>query len=101
MNTKQTNEAVKIRPTRKQKAILDYIESYINEHGYSPSYREIKDALGYKSVASVAIHIDNLIKRGHLVKRDYSARSVDLARPTELRPVSTNEILPSEEKWLV
>ncbi len=101
MNEIQTNKSSKVRPTRSQKAILDFIEMYIKEHGYSPSYREIMNGLNYKSVASVANHVNNLINRGHLTKRVYSARSVDLADAVETKQISTNNISPSEEKWLI
>ena len=67
-----------VRPTKKQKALLDYISSFIAEHGYSPSYREIMKSLNYTSVSTVALHVGNLIKRGHLIKRDYSARSLEV-----------------------
>ena len=66
-----------VRPTKKQKLLLEFIESFIAEHGYSPSYREIMNGVGYTSVATVALHINNLVKRGHLVKRDNSARSLE------------------------
>jgi hypothetical protein len=99
MNETQTKSNV--RPTRKQKVILDYIEEYIAKNGYSPSYREIKADLNYKSLASVAQHVDNLIKRGHLTKRDYSARSIDLVESSVPAKLSTNEIQPAEEKWLI
>jgi|SRR5579884_1958672 len=100
MNGIQTTKKP-LRPTRKQKVILDYIETYIAEHGYSPSYREMKADLNYKSLASVALHVDNLVKRGHLTKRNYSARSVDLVKPNETTKLTTNEIQPSQEKWLI
>lgn len=88
------------RPTKKQKALLDYIATFIAEHGYSPSYREIKDGLNYNSVATVALHINNLVARGHLVKRDNSARSLE---PVEVpkEAVKTNQVTEKEEKWLV
>jgi repressor LexA len=66
-----------VRPTKKQKLLLEYIESFIAEHGYSPSYREIMNGVGYTSVATVALHINNLVKRGHLIKRENSARSLE------------------------
>lgn len=66
-----------VRPTKKQKELLAYIELFIGEHGYSPSYREIMNGVGYSSVATVALHINNLVKRGHLIKRDNSARSLE------------------------
>lgn len=66
-----------VRPTKKQKELLVYIEAFIAEHGYSPSYREIMAGVGYNSVATVALHINNLVKRGHLIKRENSARSLE------------------------
>lgn len=73
----------KTRPTKKQHATLDMIKHFISEHGYSPSYREIMRACNYNSVATVALHVNNLIKRGHLLKRDNSARSLELVDGTE------------------
>lgn len=94
-------EESKIRPTKKQKELLTFIEKFIGEHGYSPSYREIMSALNYTSVATVALHINNLIKRGHLRKRDHSARSLEVVSPTEETKLKSNAIKPGEEKWLV
>lgn len=93
------NEAV--RPTKKQRELLEFIENFIGEHGYSPSYREIMSGLNYTSVATVALHVNSLIKRGHLRKRDHSARSLELAQPIAPEKVKTNDIRPGEEKWLV
>jgi len=90
-----------VRPTKKQRELLTFIEQFIGEHGYSPSYREIMAGLNYTSVATVALHINNLIRRGHLKKRDHSARSLEVVAPTEAPKVATNVIKPSEEKWLV
>lgn len=89
-----------IRPTKKQREILTFIEGFIGEHGYSPSYREIMTGLDYNSVATVALHVNSLIKRGHLRKRDHSARSIELVMLTETQ-IKSNEIKPSEEKWLI
>lgn len=97
----ETQTATVIRPTRKQKVLLDYIDNFINENGYSPSYREIKAGLNYNSVASVATHVNNLIKRGHLRKRDRSARSLELTNPSIQGTIPSNQIKPNEEKWLV
>ena len=95
------NENQTIRPTKKQKELLSFIEAFITEHGYSPSYREVMSGLNYNSVATVALHINNLIRRGHLRKRDQSARSLEVVQVTETAKVTTNLIAPTEEKWLV
>src|ERR1700722_19471281 len=90
-----------VRPTKKQKRLLDFIEQFISTNGYSPSYREIKSGLGYGSLATVALHVDNLIARGHLKKRDNSARSLEPIKETPTVSIKTNQIKPSQEKWLV
>ncbi len=91
----------KMLPTKKQKELLTFIESFIGEHGYSPSYREIMAGTGYTSVATVALHVNNLIKRGHLRKRDRSARSLEVVNNDQATKLKSNEIKPGEEKWLV
>lgn len=94
-------EQKSIRPTMKQRELLVYISKFIAEHGYSPSYREIMNGLQYTSVATVALHVKSLITRGHLRKRDYSARSLEVVSPTDAASVTTNQVAPREEKWLV
>lgn len=102
MNEKQTPDDKKVRPTKKQKELLSFIETFIGEHGYSPSYREIMAGLNYTSVATVSLHVNNLIKRGHLVKRDHSARSLEVVKQGESPArITSNQIVPSEEKWLI
>jgi SOS-response transcriptional repressor LexA len=93
-----------IRPTKKQKELLTFIEDFIAEHGYSPSYREIMAGTQHNSVATVSLHVNSLIKRGHLRKRDRSARSLEVVKPQH--PLTAPDIQPkqlkaAEEKWLI
>jgi SOS-response transcriptional repressor LexA len=69
---------VQERPSKKQRELLEFIEGFVKGNGYGPSYREIMRALGYKSVSTVAVHVDGLIARGWLRKKDHSARSIEL-----------------------
>ncbi len=62
--------------TKKQRKTLDYITTFIEQHGYSPSYREIANGLKLSSVATVAQHIDTLVEKGFLEKGNNSARSL-------------------------
>jgi hypothetical protein len=59
--------------------------------------------LKYTSVATVALHVNNLIKRGQLQKRDRSARSLEVVMPTtaEETKVIPKQLNTSEEKWLI
>lgn len=66
--------------TKKQKQIFDYISTFIEEHGYAPSYREIAEAFKLGSVATVAEHVETLVTKGLLTKNDNAARSIQLAR---------------------
>lgn len=103
MNEKQTSSAQTVRPTKKQKELLTFIEKFITEHGYSPSYREIMQGLNYTSVATVSLHVNNLIKRGHIRKRDHSARSLEVVGAADVadKKITSNQVAAGEEKWLV
>lgn len=84
------------RPSKKQRELLQFIGGFIKGYGYGPSYREIMRALGYKSVSTVAVHVDGLITRGYLRKRDNSARSIEIVtQPTITKSSNTVHI-----KWL-
>lgn len=100
MNEKPTT-LQPIMPSKKQKELLGFIEKFIAEHGYSPSYREIMTGLQYNSVATVSVHVNNLIKRGQLRKRDHSARSLELIGSTISAKITSNQVRAGEEKWLV
>lgn len=90
-----------MRSTRRQRELLNFVDAFIQGHGYGPSYREIMRALGYKSVSTVAIHIDGLITKGYLRKRDNSARSLEVVTThlddAPLRKGPT----PTQEKWII
>jgi repressor LexA len=88
-----------VRPTKKQREMLSFIDNFITGHGYGPSYREIMRGLGYKSVSTVATHIDNLIARGHLLKRTKSARSLEVVASED--EFDGGKVKPEQEKWLV
>ncbi len=64
--------------TPKQKTVLDFITTFINDNGYSPSIAEISKATKLKSRSSVHAMLGRLISRGLLLKTDYEARSLQL-----------------------
>lgn len=85
------------RPSKKQKELLSFIDGFIKGNGFGPSYREVMRALEYKSVSTVAVHVDGLIKKGYLVKRDRSARSLEVVGSVISSAPNPNEI---HIKWL-
>lgn len=66
------------RLTKKQLAVLEFLEDFTKENGYSPSYREIMTGLSLSSVSAVAEHIDNLVSKGALKKSPGAARSLEI-----------------------
>lgn len=67
-----------LKLTKKQLAVLNFLEDFTEENGYSPSYREIQNGLGLSSVSAVAEHIDNLVSKGVLKKVPGAARSLEI-----------------------
>jgi len=72
-------------PTKKQRALLKFIQNFSIDHEFSPSYREIQHAMGLKSVSAVAEHIDNCVRAGFLKKIPNAARTL------EVIPLETHE----------
>lgn len=93
--------SAEVRPSKKQRELLSFIDAFISQHGYGPSYREIMNGLGYKSVSTVATHVDNLIKKGHLRKRDYSARSLEVVESARHEFAAPKTATVAQEKWLI
>ncbi|CAN5813668.1 transcriptional repressor LexA [soil metagenome] len=73
--------------TKRQRQILDYVESFIDSYGYSPSFEEIAGYFGYSSLATVHEHLSNLEQKG-LIRKNYNrSRSLELVR-SETPPVA-------------
>lgn len=65
-------------PPRQQR-ILATIQEWVVRHGYSPSTREIGDAVGLRSSSSVSKHLASLEERGFL------RRGTSVSRPMDVR----------------
>ena len=52
-----------VKLTKKQLALLDFLQDFTEENGYSPSYREIMAGMGLSSVSAVAEHVENLVEK--------------------------------------
>lgn len=88
------------RPTKKQRELLSFIDGFIKGNGYGPSYREVMRALDYKSVSTVAIHINGLIARGFLSKKTHSARSLEVMSIEPVTVKKTQTVHDSHITWL-
>ena len=60
----------------REQSVLDYVVKTIRENGYSPSVREIKEALGFKSTSNVQMYLDRLEERGLLRRETGKSRTI-------------------------
>lgn len=64
--------------TRRQRQILDYLNSYTSENGYAPSFEEIAEHFNYNSLATVHEHLTNIERKGY-IKRTYNeSRAIEI-----------------------
>lgn len=87
------------RPTKSQHRLLDFIAAFISQHGYGPSYREIMRALDFKSVSTVAVHVDGLVAAGKLRKKGRSARSLEVVSLKRQEAAAVIAV-GAHEQWL-
>jgi len=65
--------------TKRQKEVLDFIASFVDENGYCPSYEEIARGLELASLATVHKHISVLEAKSYLKRGFNQSRSLELA----------------------
>lgn len=68
--------------TKRQIEIVSFIKKYIDEHRYSPSFREIKEHFKFSSLGSVHKHIETLKRKGQIMSEKQSSRSLYLTHET-------------------
>src|SRR3989344_3280551 len=65
--------------TKRQKEVLDFVESYSQKKGYSPSFEEIRKRLKLASVSTIHFHISKLKEGGYLGNIENKARTISVA----------------------
>ena len=73
--------------TRKEKAILKFIEEQVKKNGYPPSVREIGKAIGLSSTATVHGYLAKLEKQGFIKKEDKKGRTLKVIKGTDGNPI--------------
>ena len=69
--------------TKRQREILDYLNEFIQNHGYAPSLEEIGRRFNLSSLATVHKHLSNLQEKGFIRRAWNRSRSVELV-PTRV-----------------
>ena len=64
--------------TKRQREILDFVDGFVRFRGYSPSFEEIAENFGFRSLATVHEHLCNLQTKGYITKNYNESRSIEL-----------------------
>ena len=72
--------------TKRQREILDYLNEFIQQHGYAPSLEEIGRRFGLSSLATVHKHLTNLQEKGFIKRAWNRSRSVEMVPTRTRRP---------------
>jgi repressor LexA len=64
--------------THRQKEIYEFIRDKIESRGYPPTVREIGEAFDIQSPNGVMCHLNALVKKGRILRKEQSARAIQL-----------------------
>lgn len=71
--------------TPRQRDALDFIKTFDERHGFSPSVREVQLALGLSSTSGVIRILDGLQQRGAIRRLPRCVRSIAIIETGERR----------------
>lgn len=86
--------------TQKQYKLLMFVNKVLKETGCSPSFDEMKDAVGLKSKSGVYALIEALVERNFLKRIPHKARALEVVRLPKLKPSSIIEEERKKEEAL-
>lgn len=69
--------------TKKQEAVLTALKKYMARKGYPPTVRDLCEATGLSSTATVQVHLDNLQNKGYINKDNRKNRTIEILVPNE------------------
>lgn len=69
--------------TKKQEAVLTELKKYMARKGYPPTVRDLCEATGLSSTATVQVHLDNLQSKGYINKDNRKNRTIEILVPNE------------------
>lgn len=88
--------------TQKQHDLLVFIDKRLSKDGVSPSYDEMKDALGLASKSGIHRLITALEERGFIRRLPHRARALEVLQmpgtATEAKPAPANQSFPKDTK---
>lgn len=81
--------------TKRQQAVLSCIETFISEHGYGPTVREVCEMLDLSSPSTVHVHLKALEEKGLIHRDPLKSRSITLANSEAAVPAHSESAIGS------
>ncbi len=78
---------------KQKRAILEYLQKYIKDHGYAPTLSEIAKAFKLSSLATVHEHLAFLEEAGFIKRDRNNARGIELLEPEHDEASETTSLL--------
>lgn len=70
---------------KRQRQIVDFISQYIQKNGYSPTLKEIAEAIGVSSLATIHEHLQALQRKKIIKKHEGTVRGIELVDRTFIK----------------
>lgn len=67
--------------TKRQSEILTFLQGYIRDNGYAPSFEEIAEHFSFQSLATVHEHLSNLERKGYIHRTHNESRAIEVLPP--------------------
>src|SRR3989338_10274918 len=65
---------------RRERELLNYIVKFKEQHGYSPTLREMADAMGRNSVSTIHALIRSMVEKGYIQKVEGNNRTLKVLK---------------------
>ena len=83
--------------TRRQYQVLAFLDSFVRERGYCPSYDVVRKSMGLASLATVHKHLNTLERKGFIHRDSNRSRSIEVINRQPMIEVAAVEGEPSRE----
>ena len=78
--------------TKRQREILTFLCSYVDDNGYAPSFEESAAKFDYSSLATVHEHLSNLERKGYIRRSYNESRAIEILAADRPAPRGAVEV---------
>ena len=82
------------RTSNKAEKIVEFVNAFVAENGYSPSIRDIRTALNIKSTSTVHTYLERLERKGYIHKENGKSRTLRIDDDNAVNPEMASVRVP-------